>query len=433
MTPTSVSRLSSCRGSAPCPSWGGASKSRNATVSVRSPSLANCPSSSSALARCCGVRGETDPSGLSTESHRARTTSAAPFVKSRCTCRLAPGLPRASVVDSKGTPVLIIFLSEVKGIETLPGVSIGYRARMSAWLDLPLRSSSAKARSAHSVSLPSLRSTFPSGDSSTSLLKEELITTVLASVALYTSGAVSKEHLSSYKWPPHRRRTTVIRPVVRVPVLSLQMVVADPMVSQALRCRTRFWSAIIFLTEKARAMVTARGRPSGTATTKMVMPVMTNPRISDQCTRWSHVSKQHLPPWKARPMRIRRMMTRAMDTHIDTVVMRSVMASSFRCRIERPESASFIFSAMLPWYVLGPTARTRRRPSPSCTKVPAKSDGEDTTDLPLMTYWGLFFFITVSPVSIFSLMARSLRPMTMPSAGRTSPVLSRTMSPTTSS
>mmetsp|Transcript_1866 Transcript_1866/g.4523 ORF Transcript_1866/g.4523 Transcript_1866/m.4523 type:complete len:286 (-) Transcript_1866:483-1340(-) len=232
---------------------------------------------------------------------------------------------------------------------------------------------------------------------------------------------------------PQKTLTTVIREVVRVPVLSLQMVVALPIVSHALRCLTRFWSLSIFLTLNARAIVTARGSPSGTATTKMVMPVMTNPRISDQCTRWSHVSKQHFLPWKAMPMRMRRMMTRAIETHIDTVVIRSVMASSFLCRMERPESASFIFSAMPPWYVLGPTARTRSLPSPSCTNVPAKRVGEDTTDLFLITYWGVFFFITVSPVSIFSLIARSLRPITTPSAGSTSPVLSKTTSPTTSS
>ena len=34
---------------------------------------------------------------------------------------------------------------------------------------------------------------------------------------------------------PQKSRTTVIRPVVSVPVLSEQMVVADPIVSQELR------------------------------------------------------------------------------------------------------------------------------------------------------------------------------------------------------
>jgi len=102
-----------------------------------------------------------------------------------------------------------------------------------------------------------------------------------------------------YDAPPHHILTTVILEVVSVPVLSEQMVVAPPMVSHALRCRTRFWSLSIFFTEKARAMVTARGSPSGTATTKMVMPVMTKPRSSDQWILWSHASMQHFLVWKA--------------------------------------------------------------------------------------------------------------------------------------
>lgn len=40
--------------------------------------------------------------------------------------------------------------------------------------------------------------------------------------------------------------TTVMRLVVRVPVLSEQMVVAFPMVSQASKCRTKLLSFIIF-------------------------------------------------------------------------------------------------------------------------------------------------------------------------------------------
>ena len=43
--------------------------------------------------------------------------------------------------------------------------------------------------------------------------------------------------------------TTVMRLVVSVPVLSEQMAVALPMVSQASRCRTRLLSFIIFLSE----------------------------------------------------------------------------------------------------------------------------------------------------------------------------------------
>ena len=51
------------------------------------------------------------------------------------------------------------------------------------------------------------------------------------------------------------------------PVLSVQMVVAQPMVSAALSLLTRLLSLSIRFTEYARAIVTARGNPSGTATT----------------------------------------------------------------------------------------------------------------------------------------------------------------------
>ncbi len=61
--------------------------------------------------------------------------------------------------------------------------------------------------------------------------------------------------------------------VVSVPVLSEQMAVALPIVSQASRWRTRLLSLSTFPTEKASASVTASGSPSGTATTSTVTPV----------------------------------------------------------------------------------------------------------------------------------------------------------------
>ena len=54
-----------------------------------------------------------------------------------------------------------------------------------------------------------------------------------------------------------------------MPVLSLQMVVAPPMASHTFRYRTWLLSLYIFIIEYARLRVTARGRPSGTATTTM--------------------------------------------------------------------------------------------------------------------------------------------------------------------
>jgi hypothetical protein len=65
---------------------------------------------------------------------------------------------------------------------------------------------------------------------------------------------------------PTRPCTTVISFFVSVPVLSLQTAVAAPIVSQDASTRTMQLSFIMAFIEKARAMVTARGRPSGMAT-----------------------------------------------------------------------------------------------------------------------------------------------------------------------
>ncbi|PRQ36178.1 hypothetical protein RchiOBHm_Chr4g0388571 [Rosa chinensis] len=65
--------------------------------------------------------------------------------------------------------------------------------------------------------------------------------------------------------------------MVRVPVLSVQIVVADPMVSQAESFRTIALSTIILFMEYARVRVTANGRPSGIATTTIVTAAATIP------------------------------------------------------------------------------------------------------------------------------------------------------------
>ena len=49
--------------------------------------------------------------------------------------------------------------------------------------------------------------------------------------------------------------------MVKVPVLSEQILFAPPIVSQASIFLTKLLSLSIFLTEKARERVTARGRP----------------------------------------------------------------------------------------------------------------------------------------------------------------------------
>lgn len=67
---------------------------------------------------------------------------------------------------------------------------------------------------------------------------------------------------------------TAIMFLVRVPVLSEQMLSAPPIVSQACKYLTKLFSYLIFPTLYARAIVTANGRPSGTATTMMLTAMM---------------------------------------------------------------------------------------------------------------------------------------------------------------
>ncbi|KAH3666252.1 hypothetical protein OGAPHI_004441 [Ogataea philodendri] len=85
---------------------------------------------------------------------------------------------------------------------------------------------------------------------------------------------VPSELVSSNSWSPINPRTTRILFSVKVPVLSEQIAVAPPIVSQLFKTRTRLPSFIIRVVAKARARVTANGNPSGTATTIMVIAVI---------------------------------------------------------------------------------------------------------------------------------------------------------------
>jgi hypothetical protein len=63
--------------------------------------------------------------------------------------------------------------------------------------------------------------------------------------------------------------------IVRVPVLSEQMLLAPPIVSQASIFLTKLLSVSICLTETANERVTDRGNPSGIATTITVIERIT--------------------------------------------------------------------------------------------------------------------------------------------------------------
>jgi hypothetical protein len=68
--------------------------------------------------------------------------------------------------------------------------------------------------------------------------------------------------------------TTSIWFFVRVPVLSVQIVVAEPMVSQAIRRRTRQFARVIFCMASESERATLIGRPSGTAATTITTASM---------------------------------------------------------------------------------------------------------------------------------------------------------------
>ena len=61
---------------------------------------------------------------------------------------------------------------------------------------------------------------------------------------------------------------------VKVPVLSEQILSTPPIVSQAAKYLTKLFYYFIFPTLKASEMVTARGNPSGTETTIILIAIM---------------------------------------------------------------------------------------------------------------------------------------------------------------
>ena len=119
------------------------------------------------------------------------------------------------------------------------------------------------SKSAPSVGFPST-DTVPS--SSIPKLAVELAAT--ASACSISSSSVR---------PPKNACSTVIRFIVSVPVLSVQITVAAPIVSQACILRTSVFSAVIRRILYARLKVTLIANPSGTATTIKVTATMKNP------------------------------------------------------------------------------------------------------------------------------------------------------------
>mmetsp|Transcript_15972 Transcript_15972/g.26936 ORF Transcript_15972/g.26936 Transcript_15972/m.26936 type:complete len:202 (+) Transcript_15972:2344-2949(+) len=184
---------------------------------------------------------------------------------------------------------------------------------------------------------------------------------------------------------------TVILLRVRVPVLSEQMWVALPMVSEEASFRTRLFSFLILALEKLREIVTARGSPSGMATTTTVMAMMTDSSrdlyslksFSTPSTSLSKLKLRGVQPSSSSQVRMlaqpqgrtlvysrvilitwAAMVRQA--TKMPTFPILLAMVSSFSWR-RVGWGACWVLVVITPATVLGPTARTRAFPKPVAT------------------------------------------------------------------
>nr|GLL24561.1 unknown [Ipomoea trifida] len=135
---------------------------------------------------------------------------------------------------------------------------------------------------------------------------------------------------------------TTIWLVVSVPVLSVQMQVAEPIVSHAERVLTSALLSINCFIANARLSVTARGNPSGTATTIIVTAVAKN-----------------------------------VNTANPSPIFPIIVATPFSLTCSGVSSSplSLRVSISLPHSVLIPTVVTSIVAEPSCTLVPDKRKG----------------------------------------------------------
>ena len=115
-------------------------------------------------------------------------------------------------------------------------------------------------------------------------IADELLTIILYNISFEKlKGKASYFHvglsLRVIEQEPFQTSETAISLAVRVPVLSVQSTCTEPIVSHEASFFTRLSSLSISLTEKARAKVTAKGNPYGTAITMRATPSIRYCRI----------------------------------------------------------------------------------------------------------------------------------------------------------
>jgi hypothetical protein len=151
--------------------------------------------------------------------------------------------------------------------------------------------------------------------------------------------------------------------LVILPVLSEQILVTPPIISQEDSYFTRLFSSFILLTEYAKAIVTANGSPSGTATTTIVTATKKLFIIS---FKLSMQRKQCYPNiiLIIKCINIAHMVNAA--AIVPTFPISSATVSSFFYKgVGGCSSCSFSFN--FPNYVYEPTVHTKIKPLPSIT------------------------------------------------------------------
>ena len=161
---------------------------------------------------------------------------------------------------------------------------------------------------------------------------------------------------------------TRIRFWVSVPVLSVQLTVTAPIVSQACILRTRLLVLSIRRIESASERVMLIGNPSGTAMT--IIATETMKQLSTMRTTWGHGASASPSTRKALPIRMTKIST---DSAMPTLPICRERRVSWRCSGVCSPLWTVACSVTRPASVASPTAVTTMRPYPSRTVVPRSS------------------------------------------------------------
>lgn len=195
------------------------------------------------------------------------------------------------------------------------------------------------------------------------------------------------------------------------------------------------------MTEKARERVTARGRPSGIATTTTVIPIIKKLKISSKCSPVFHLFSNPLST--ANLISITRTIEHA-ATNPNFPISSAILVSLIYSGVS---SGSLYRSRadIFPTQELSPTTVIRSLPSPVKIFVPDIITQDGTSCLPAVFFdpsainssllaihcANTYFFIgSVSPVIADSSVVNSEASRTYPSAGISIPSINTTMSPT---